>query len=441
VGRHWQSARAASRRLTWGVADQGVSSLTNFLLAAVVARTLGASGFGAFSLAYVTYGFALNASRGLAAEPLMIRFSATDNSSWRHATAQSTGTALLLGAATGTCAFTVGIVAGGATGHAFLALGLTLPGLLLQDNWRFSFFSLGRGRGAFINDTIWAGVQIPLLLLAGWTGHADVFWFVLAWGVAAGVAALAGGFQTRLCPNVLGAREWLSDHRDLGPRYVVENTGTNSADILRAYGVASILGLSAVGHIQGASVLVGPLKIVIFGISMTAIPEGARMLRDTPRRLASFCAVVSMGLTALACIWTIILLVGLPHGIGHLMLGDVWRPAYPLVLPTSVAFMANCVGIGAGIGLHALGASRRSLRAGLTTSAVVVICALVGAVNWGALGSLRLAAAGSCACALLYWWQLRQALMESAGVDVPSWLWPPSRRDTAQTSASVDADI
>src|SRR4029079_11779369 len=123
----------------------------------------------------------------------------------------------------------------------------------------------------------------------------------------------------RLRASVVGVGEWLSEHRDLGPRYVVENTGTNSADILRGYGVASILGLSAVGYIQAASVLVGPLKIIIFGISMTAVPEGARMLRDTPRRLPAFCAVVSLGLTALACAWTIILLVGLPRGLGHLL--------------------------------------------------------------------------------------------------------------------------
>ena len=26
-----------------------------------------------------------------------------------------------------------------------MALGLTLPGLMLQDSWRFAFFALGRG--------------------------------------------------------------------------------------------------------------------------------------------------------------------------------------------------------------------------------------------------------------------------------------------------------
>ena len=43
------------RRLGWGVADQAVSSVTNFAVSIYVVRELGAVQFGAFSLAYVTY--------------------------------------------------------------------------------------------------------------------------------------------------------------------------------------------------------------------------------------------------------------------------------------------------------------------------------------------------------------------------------------------------
>src|SRR5690349_13877198 len=73
------------RRLGWGVADQIVSSLTNFAVSIYVVRALGAVQFGAFGLAYVTYGVALNASRGLATDPLMVRFSGTGLPTWRRA--------------------------------------------------------------------------------------------------------------------------------------------------------------------------------------------------------------------------------------------------------------------------------------------------------------------------------------------------------------------
>src|ERR1700724_1144003 len=95
--------RQAVLRLGWGVADQAVSSLTNFAVSIYVARTLGAVQFGAFSLAYVTYAFALTASRGLATDPLLVRFSGTDLPTWRRAVASCTGTAAAVGLAAGAC--------------------------------------------------------------------------------------------------------------------------------------------------------------------------------------------------------------------------------------------------------------------------------------------------------------------------------------------------
>ena len=424
VALSWRLVRQASGRLTWGVADQGMSTLTNFLLSIFVARTLGATQFGAFSLAYLTFGFALNASRGLSIEPLLIRFSGTDLRTWRRATAGSTGTALVVGLATGACALTAGALVGGTTGLAFIALGLTLPGLLLQDSWRYAFFALGRGHHAFINDTVWAAIQIPALLLLKLSGHATVFWFVLAWGVSAAIGGAIGALQARVVPNPAGATQWLVRHRDLGPRYLAENTGGNAADTLRGYGVSYILGLAAVGYIQAAGVLMGPFKILFFGMGMITIPEAARILRRAPGHLPHFCAAVSAGLTLLALAWGAVLLVALPQGLGHLMLGSLWRPTYPLVLPATLSIMAMCATTGAGIGLHALAAARRSLRAVILTSALIVACALVGAFTGGTLGTMRYVAAASWVGTLVSWWQLRQALQESGTVPVPLWLWP-----------------
>ena len=435
----WRLVRQASGRLTWGLADQGMSTLTNFLLSIFVARTLGATQFGAFSLAYLTFGFALNASRGLSIEPLLIRFSGTDLRTWRRAAAGCTGTALLVGLAAGACALAAAPLVGGTTGLAFIALGLTLPGLLLQDSWRYSFFALGRGHHAFINDTVWAAVQIPLLVFLKMSGHANVFWFVLAWGVAATVAAAIGSLQARVVPNLAGATVWLSRHRDLGPRYLAENTGGNAADTLRGYIVSWILGLAAVGYIQAAGVLMGPFKILFFGVGMMTIPEAARLLRRSPRHLPLFCAAVSAGLTLLALAWGVVLLVALPRGLGHLMLGSLWRPTYPLVLPATLAIMAMCATTGAGIGLHALGAARRSLRAVILSSVLIVACALVGALIGGTLGTMRYAAAASWLGTLISWWQLRQALLESGTVPVPVWLWPPRSEGRHRRSSAANS--
>lgn len=223
-----------------------------------------------------------------------------------------------------------------------------------------------------------------------------------------------------------GARHWLMRHRDLGPRYLLENTGGNAAGTVQSYCTSSILGLAAVGDIQAANVPMGPFRIVYYGLGMITIPEATRVLRRTPRRLPFFCAAASIALTLLALAWGVVLLVALPMGLGHLMLGALWRPAYPLVFPTTLAIMAMCATGGAAIGLHALGAARRSMRATLITSGVVVAGAVVGAVTAGTLGTLLFVAGGTWFGALLSWLEFRQAMHESGTVPVPQWLWPQS---------------
>src|SRR5271170_23081 len=203
-------AQHAARRLGWGVADQAMSSISNFAVNIYIARTLGAVQYGAFALAYVTYGFALNASRGLATDPLLVRYSDAELGAWRRAVATCTGTAVTVGLAMGTCVLVTAALLHGTARLAFLALGLTLPGLLLQDSWRFSFFALGRGRRAFVNDTVWTVTLIPALVLLHRSGHSNVFWFVLAWGVTATLGAVIGPFQAGVMPKVTGAWRWVS---------------------------------------------------------------------------------------------------------------------------------------------------------------------------------------------------------------------------------------
>jgi len=409
------------RRMGWGVADQVVSSLTNFAVAIYVVHTLGAAQFGAFSLAYVTYGFALNASRGLATDPLMVRFSGTDLPTWRRAVATCTGTAAIVGLAVGACVIVAAAVLNGTAGAAFLALGLTLPGLMLQDSWRYSFFALGRGSQAFLNDMIWGVTLLPALVLLRRTGHADVFWFVLAWGATASVGAAVGPWQARVVPRLAGAWGWMWRHRDLGPRYLAEGTSSSIAGQLRTYGMGLILGLAAVGYVQASTTLMGPMTILFLGMSLVTLPEAARVLRRSPRHLPLFCILLSGGLAAAALAWGVVLLVAVPRGLGALLLGSVWRPTYPLVLPVILYVTGQAVSGGTGTGLHALGAARRSLRVAVLTSVIAIVCALTGAVVDGAIGTVSGMAVAAWIAVPITWWEFRAAMRESGKVPDTGW--------------------
>jgi len=59
---------ALGRRAGWGLADQAFSSLTNFAVGLLIARTVGPADFGAFSLAFALYNVAGDDERQLSTQ-------------------------------------------------------------------------------------------------------------------------------------------------------------------------------------------------------------------------------------------------------------------------------------------------------------------------------------------------------------------------------------
>lgn len=408
--------RALVGRLSWGLADQAASSISNFAVGIYVARSLGVTAFGMFSLAWVTYGVVLNVSRGLSTDPLVVRFSGVPEASWRGAVARSTGTALGVGTSIGAVSLVVGLALGGRLGSAFACLGVMLPGLLLQDAWRFAFFAAGNGRKAFVNDVVWCVALVPALVAAA---HVDtVGAFVLAWGASAAVAAAYGCLQSGIRPRMTEARGWLREQRDLGYRYLVENVSLSGASQLRAYGLGAIVGVGAVGAVRGAELLMGPFLAVLMGLSLVTVPEAARVLRQSPHRLGKFCLLLGGGQAAAALLWGGSLLL-LPNRLGDLVLGSVWHSASQLIVPITFSVAGAGLGTGAAAGLRALGAARRSLRSQLFASACYVSGGLGGAVVAGTVGSAWGVAAATVSGSAVWWLQLRSALREHRHNPIP----------------------
>ncbi|MFF0560511.1 hypothetical protein [Streptomyces sp. NPDC004266] len=401
--------RAVVGRLSWGLADQAASSMSNFVVGFYVARSLGVTAFGVFSLAWVTYGVVLGASRGLATDPLVVRFSGVSQTAWRGAAARSTGASLAVGAAVGAVCLLAGLALGGGVGTAFACLGVVLPGLLLQDAWRFAFFAAGAGRKAFVNDLVWGVALVPAMVVAARVG--SVAAFVLAWGASAAVAAAYGLLQSGVRPRTAEARGWLREQRDLGYRYLVENGSLSGAGQLRSYGLGVIVGVGAVGAVRGAELLLGPFLALLMGLSLVTVAEAARVLRRAPHRLGRFCLLLGGGQAVAALLWGAALLL-VPDRLGELVLGDVWHSASELIVPATLGVAGAGLGTGAAAGLRALGAARRSLRAQLFASACYVTGGLGGAVVAGTVGSAWGVAAATAAGSAVWWLQLRSASRE-----------------------------
>lgn len=387
----------------WGLADQAVSSITNFALGLVVARSLDPAGFGAYGLAWVTYGVVLNLSRGLATDPLTVRYSGAPDGRWRSAVGRSTGAAAVVGLVAGAACLAIGAVVGGLVGSGLMALGLTFPAVLLQDSWRIAFFAAGQGRRAFVNDVVWAVALVPAMLVAGRAG--TTFGFVLGWGAAGAVAAVFGCAQARLVPRPSGLRGWVREHRDLGLRYTVENVSDSASAQLRMFGVGAVSGLASVGAIRAGQILLTPVIALRMGVSLIAVPEAAHVLKRWPHRLRVFCLALGAGQAAAALAWGALLLL-LPNQVGVWMLGPLWPSASALIVPTTLAVAAGALFDGAFVGLRALGRSRRSMPTQLSRATAFVIFGIAGAFVGGAVGSVWGVDAASFLGVGVVWWQL-----------------------------------
>ena len=400
--------RQVARRTGWGVADQALSSVVNLAVGALVARAVSPPSFGAFGLVFSTYLIVLGACRALVAEPLVVRFSAREDEEWRSATRAATGSALALGIAIGVGCVLVGFASGGVFGEALLALGVVLPGLVLQDTWRFAFFAAGRGRQAFVNDLA-AAAALPALVGLSATTHA-VGLFVLAWGAAGSCAALVGALQARLAPAPIAGPGWIRSQRDLAFPYLGEFAALGAGEAA-LFGVAGLAGLAAAGALRAGQILVGPLRVLFLGVRLAAVPEGVRLLRD-PRSSPRAAAVrLSAGLAGVALAWGALLTL-LPPSLGESLVGRSWGEARHVMVPLSLAMAGTGAVTGAVVGLRALAAARRSLLARVLVTPFMVGATIAGAAAAGAPGTAWAIAAVTWLSLGVWWRQFLGALAE-----------------------------
>lgn len=408
--RRRESSRLASRT-AWGVTDQAISSLTNFGLGVLVARSVSVREFGAFALTFAAYAVVVNVGNGLISEPFLVRFSSVPADKWRQAAASASGAALVLGLISSLVCVSVGVAVNGSLGGGFLALSLTLPGLVVQDTWRTLFFARRKGSMAFCNDVAWAAAFFPVALVLFHSESGTVFSLMSAWGGAGSCAAIVGSVQAGVLPKPLAAWHWLSDQRYLATRFLAELTLWSGAQHLTIYAIGAVAGLEAVGGIRGAEMLLGPLYVLIVGVRVMAVPEAitaSTISRERMRRklmwLAFAMGSVAVGTGTVASL--------LPPRVGMAILGATWATARPALVPVAVFMAALSAAISAMIGLRALAAAERSLRCQMYTAPLLLAGGVAGAAFGNAAGGGTGMAIGMWLGVVIWWRQLGLASRE-----------------------------
>ncbi len=290
-----------------------------------------------------------------------------------------------MGITVGVACLVAGWLMDGSLGSAFLMLGVTMPGLLLQDAWRFAFFAGRREGRAFGNDLVWAIILFPSVALLVYTGRATVGSMILVWGGAGSVAAVTGILQAKVMPSPSTTLTWLHEQRALAPRFLGEFAVSSGTSQLTVFLVGGIAGLSQAAALRAGQILLGPLYVMFSAVGLVAVPESVRFLVASPAMFRRAMVLLSLGVAGMAAAWGTFALF-LPASLGMKLLGENWQGARSVLLPLTIAVVGYAGSYGAVVGLRAMAAARRSLRARSIVAVLTLVAGVMGALLAGARG-------------------------------------------------------
>lgn len=178
-----------------------VSSLTNAVLSFMVANAVDAESFGGFAVAFTVFALVVGAARALATSPLTIRFSDSDPAEQHRVAAFAAGVSLTVGFTIGVGCVAAGLVVGGPAREAFVATGIILPAVVVQDSYRFVFYSRQTPAKTAANDTVWAVLQLGAVGVMLYLGVLSVGPLVFARGLSGAAAVLLAVPQSASVPS------------------------------------------------------------------------------------------------------------------------------------------------------------------------------------------------------------------------------------------------
>lgn len=368
-------AQAHNRRRVLVVADQAASSLSNVVVAVLVARSFPdeTEQFAAFSLAIMVFQFTIGAVRGLLSDPLVALYSDRPRSVRYGQVPNFLGATLAVGVTLAVGLGLTGMALGGMVGSAVLGLGIVLPLVLVQDAWRYMFI-VDRAEMALLVDVAWLLVSCAAIVAA--PDGVGVGWYVLAWGaggaLGAGIATLAG----RRWLGRLRAWAYVAEHRAVSFRFLGEYVTAQAGNYFAFLACGWILGLTAYGAVRAANFYFGPVFTLQAGVILSTLPEGRR-LRHQPEKLRRLVYGATAVVSAAAAGWTVVGLV-LPSSVGRALFGATWSEAQGILLPMGLAMVGMTLIAGGLVGVRSVDATK-GLRARLRSIPLQVVCPLAGA--------------------------------------------------------------
>lgn len=380
---------AGMTRGLWNIVDQLISSANNFLVQIVVARSVSDGDFGTFAIVFSIFSVATGLFRALATSPVGMRFASADDAEFGRVTRASTGLVLLGSLVGGLGLVLVGLLAPfhEVLSHSLIALGVVLPGFLMQDAWRQVLFARLRPAAACVLDGAWGVLQLTAVIVLFTVGVHAVPAYILAWGGAALAASFVGLAQMKARPRLGRAWGWMREQADvtryLVPEYVLLQSGAQIAVLV----VAALAGTVAAGALRGANMLTVPATILSTGLMTFAVPELARRRASMSVKASTYAALGISGLIVVTgVVWGSLFLL-LPDGVGQALLGDSWAGTKEVLIPIIVGQAGSALSVGPAAVLYANEGAKVTIKLHTVYAILLIGLSTVGAVMWGAVGT------------------------------------------------------
>lgn len=385
-----------------GLADQGVSSMSNLIVSVSLAHVSSRGEFGAFGVAFAVYLAAITIGRGAVGQIATLKLSGLGNDEAIRETRAATAASAILGTAVGAPILVVGLLLHGIAGAMLATVGGFLPILLLQDSLRYAGFALHRPNVALVNDLCWLVLQLatlPVFLVVGWSGPPEIF---ASWAFASSAGVVAGSVLLHTLPAWSEGLIWFRKYGSLLRSLLTEQAFISGVAQGVPLLVGAVSGMTAVGSLKAAQTAFGPLTAFNTGLSMAVVPSAARDWSRGDRHF--FVPLQRNGavVAALAIAWAMVLWV-MPASWGEVALSGNWNAVRELCIPTGIWLACGFASAPAISALRIVGRQWWSAKARMALTPVMLLGALSGAWVAGANGAtIGLASATSLSAVALW---------------------------------------
>lgn len=299
------------RAIALGALNQGVSSGTHFMLSAFLVRQLSQEGFGAYGLAFSAMLLALNVADAVLMTPMTVALSQAPSERAGEMAAAAVQGAVCIAAGVGAVIVVVAalIFRSAGSGSVILMSGVTAlaaSSLILKEALVRIAYALRREATALVINSAFAVAVIGLTVASATRANSSEK-AVAYYALAAGIAVLVGMWVIpwRRSPEsspIALLRTWFVD----GRWYLIANIAywlRLQSPILVA---TWTMGLSSVGILNAARILVTPPVLLNPAMAQVALPRLSRLAAaDSSRKrfrvAVAGLAALLVGVTVLYC--------------------------------------------------------------------------------------------------------------------------------------------